>query len=92
MGESSRSSYERGKEHEEDYEKRTEDSHMEKHATTAHEPGERPSFAMKVVRVHFSAFSRQIHEAVRIRRKAENSNILNSKSQYNKDANCQDWS
>ena len=84
VGESSRSSYERGKEHSEDYQNQTEDSHMEKHAMTSHNQEERPSFAMKVVKVHFSALSRQIHESVRIRRRAIGSTILNSKSEYNR--------
>ena len=57
---------------------------MEKHAVSCHSGEERPTFGMKVVRTHSSALSRQIHEAVRIRRKAETSTILNSKSEYSR--------
>ena len=82
VGESARTSYERGKEHQDDYQKEKADSHMEKHAQTEH-PGEgKPPFAMKIVKTHFSAFSRQIHEAVRIRSRA--AVALNSKGQYNR--------
>ena len=82
VGESARTSYERGREHLDDYKKAKEDSHMEKHAQTEHLGEEKPEFAMKVVKYHFNAFSRQIHEAVRIRRRA--GVTLNSKGQYNR--------
>ena len=56
---------------------------MAKHAQLDHADLEgKPVFTMKVVRSHYSALSRQIHEAVRIRRNEEN--ILNSKGQYNR--------
>ena len=82
VGESSRTSFERGKEHQEDYRKMTEDSHMCKHAENEHHGQEKPSFAMKVVKTHFGAFARQVHEAVRIRRKE--AIILNSKGEYSR--------
>ena len=84
VGESSRSSYERGKEHDDDYNKKKEDSHMEKHSRTSHSAGEKPSFSMKIIKTHQNAFQRQIHEAVRIRRRAQDAIILNSKSEYNR--------
>ena len=84
VGESARSSQERGKEHQDDYNKKLEKSHMEKHAVSCHSGEKRPTFGMKVVKTHSSALSRQIHEAVRIRRKAKTSTILNSKSEYSR--------
>ena len=57
---------------------------MEKHAVSCHSGEKRPTFGMKVVKTHSSARSRQIHEAVRIRRKAKTSTILNSKSEYSR--------
>ena len=46
--------------------------------------GEQPKFIMKVVGSHRSALSRQISEAVRIRRRGGESMILNSKAEYNR--------
>ena len=58
VGESSRTSFERGKEHQEDYRKMTEDSHMCKHAENEHHGQEKPSFAMKLkeVKTHFGKY------------------------------------
>ena len=63
-----------------------EKSHMEKHATSCHTDAEKLEFSMKVVKPHQSALTRQVHEAVRIKRRAAASNttILNSKSEYSR--------
>ena len=82
VGESSRSSYERGGEHFSDYSKMQIDSHMFKHAMNDH-PGEtKPEFQFKVIKTFQSALDRQISEAVRIRRRGES--VLNSKGVYNR--------
>ena len=82
MGESSRSSYERGGEHADDYRKETSDSHMHKHATTDHHGEENPTFSFKVVKSFQNALARQVSEAVRLRRRGDI--VLNSKGVYNR--------
>ena len=67
VGETSRSVYERSKEHWGAWRNRTEKSHIWKHQVEAHE-GAAPKFYMRVVKYYKSALSRQIGEAVRIRR------------------------
>ena len=47
-----------------------EDGHMVEHQTMEH-PGEHPEFVFKIVSTHRTALSRQIREAVRIRRRGE---------------------
>ena len=83
IGETARTGHERGLEHRRDYGKETEDSHMTKHWLVEHPGQEKPSFGMKVVRSHRSAFARQIHEAVLIEMGAGD-NLLNSKGEYNR--------
>ena len=83
-GESSKTAYWRGLQHTSDYFRKQENSHMWKHVSETH-PGEEPKdikFGMSVVRQHFSAFSRQIFEAVLIFRAGDN--VLNSKAEYNR--------
>ena len=46
--------------------------------------GEPAEFILRVVGSHRSALSRQISEAVRIRRRGGGGNTLNSKSEYNR--------
>ena len=82
FGETSRTPFERGQEHENDYKKNQEDSHMVKHAQEDHPGEERPRFSMKILRGHTSAFVRQIHEAVLIEMNQEN--VLNSKGEFNR--------
>ena len=83
-GESSRSAYERSKEHFSDYEKLSSKSHMVKHHVLEHQEIEgKISFSVKILRFHRTAFSRQIHEAVKIQLN-ENNNILNSKGEYSR--------
>ena len=56
-----------------------------KHVTDVHQ-GELVDFKMKVVRRHQSALFRQVHEAVRLHRISQNSEvkILNSRGEYNR--------
>ena len=83
IGESARTSYERGREHLEDYQNEKEDSHMHKHFVLDHpQDKEMPRFTMKVMKAHHSALSRQIHEAVLIQLNEDK--VLNSKGQYNR--------
>ena len=84
IGESARSGYERGRDHQEDYEKMEFDSHMLMHQILSHgELQEKLTFSMKILKVHTSAFMRQVHEAVAIEMNEKN-NILNSKGGYNR--------
>ena len=83
-GTTSRSLHERGAEHlkafkDGDQEK----SFMLKHSLDKHE-GKYIQFNMKVIKKHYSAFSRLTHEAVRIDRNSRNPNVssLNSKSEF----------
>ena len=82
FGETARTTFERGQEHENDYLKGKEDSHMMKHWIEAHPNEDKPRFSMKVLRGHTSAFVRQIHEAVLIEMHADN--VLNSKGEFNR--------
>ena len=56
---------------------------MYKHLSDAHKDEKRENikFGMTVVKQHFSAFSRQIHESILIFR---DKNVLNSKSMFNR--------
>ena len=56
---------------------------MHKHQAMEH-GGEPPAFHMRVVSYHRSALNRQVKEAVRIRRRGGASNILNSRSEFNR--------
>jgi hypothetical protein len=85
IGESSRSCYERGWEHQGDCDQLKPGSHMLKHILDKHE-GKQPGeviFMMKALRFHKSAFERQVHEAVLIQDNRSH-NILNSRSEYNR--------
>ena len=96
VGESSRSLYERAKEHEADRQARSEDSHQIKHWLTEHQdllaP---PRFRFQVIQSFQDPLSRQLAEAVRIDLRGEA--VLNSKSEYNKcrvprlTINLKDW-
>ena len=85
IGETSRSSYERGSEHKKDLKYRRTRSHLLRHCVEAHE-NEDPDeieFGMKVVSSHKTSFERQLAEAVLI----ENNNgpyLLNSKLEYSR--------
>ena len=84
VGETARSIYERGKEHWEAWKSRREDSHIYKHMELHHGGKEDPNFVFKVVQFHRSALSRQVGEAVRIRRRGGEGGILNSRSEYSR--------
>ena len=82
IGESSRSANERGGEHQDDFAKKKEDSHQFKHTENDHHGPNPPKFEFRVVGTFQSAMTRQIAEAVRIRR--EGDAILNSKGVFNR--------
>ena len=85
IGETSRSSYERGGEHYKDLEHKRHKSHMLKHAVN-HHPGMNPDhikFEMKILSSHKTAFERQIREAVLIEKFA-GPKLMNSKLEYNR--------
>ena len=83
VGETSRSIEERAQEHWGAARRREEKSHMNKHQIMEHN-GEQPEFIFKLISSHKTALSRQIKEAVRIRRRGGASQILNSRSEFNR--------
>ena len=83
VGESSRSLQERIQEHWGSYRRREEGSHIRKHQDQQH-PDQEPLFLVKTVSTHRTALSRQVREAVGIRRRGGKSSILNSKSEFNR--------
>ena len=86
VGETSRSSYERGWEHYNDMVTLKNKSHMLKHAIINH-PGQDildVKFGMKVVQFCKSSFERQILESVVIQKERNDHNILNSRAEYNR--------
>ena len=70
VGETSRSIAERSREHWSSYKGGHEDSHINKHQLMEHSAAP-PDFVMRVVGSCKSALSRQVMEAVRIRRRGE---------------------
>ena len=84
VGETSRTVYERSKEHWGAWRSGKEDSHIKKHQENNHGGGGSPKFMMRVVGYYKSALSRQIGEAVRIRRRGGAGMVLNSKSEFNR--------
>ena len=82
IGESSRSLYERGKEHWRGYRTKAEDSHIYKHQEL-HHGGDEPKFHLRPIRFLRTALTRQIYEAVLIQRWGEDV-VLNSKGEYNR--------
>ena len=83
MGESSRSGYERGMNHLDDYKARHEDSHMWGHALTHHGGRMDLQFKFVIVKTFQKALTRQISEAVRTRKRGEDL-ILNKKGVFNR--------
>ena len=85
IGESCRSAYERGGEHRADYMKRKPDNHQWKHQSNDHhgELDSQSQFKFKVELQCKSALTRQISEAVLIRRRGADM-ILNSRAEYNR--------
>ena len=83
VGETSRSLQERGMEHWRAARGKKETSHMRIHQEQQH-GGEEPSFILKPVSFHRTALSRQLSEAVRIRRRGGEGAILNSKAEFSR--------
>ena len=83
VGESARTGYERGLEHQKDAKQKKENSHIATHCAENHSGQGREKFSMKVMRTHRTALTRQIHEAVVIAN-CWNKNLLNSKQEYNR--------
>ena len=81
VGESSRSMFERCKEHSKDYKDGTTDSHMMKHWDDSHRGEDRPAFNFFKIRQFKDSLSRQVAESVRIELRG---NTLNSKGVYNR--------
>ena len=82
-GETSRIILEWTKEHWKGYMGAKKDNHMWKHQEMEHK-GEPAKFIMRVEGSHKSVLSRQVREAVRLRRRGGEGNILNSKLKYNR--------
>ena len=82
IGESARSVYERGLEHQDDYRKEKDESHMMSHANESHSEEGRPKFSLKVLKSHKTPLYRQVHEAVLIAKYQPIT--LNSKLEYNR--------
>ena len=76
IGESSRSIYERGKEHWRGFRTKAEDSHIYKHQELHHK-GQEPNFHLRPIRFLRTAMTRQVYEAVLIQRWGEDV-VLNS--------------
>ena len=66
VGESSRSMYERGGEHWQDWRAKKPSSHILKHQEEVHDGDEEAKFTLRVVKSFRSALARQVGEAVRI--------------------------
>ena len=81
-GITSRSSFERSKEHVEGLNKCHSENALYKHKSD-HHLGQEVKFSMKIVRKHYKAISRVVHEAVRINRQSLSSIVsMNSKSEF----------
>ena len=86
IGETSRSTYERGWEHCNDLAQLNPRSHMLKHCISKH-PGQDMSkvkFGMKVVKYCKTSFDRQIQESVLIQKERQEHHLLNSRTEYNR--------
>ena len=79
-----RSAAERSEEHLHDLGAQKDDSHMWKHKLLEHPEDPKVSFTMKVLKKHYSAFERMVTESTLITMNHNTSNILNSKSGYNR--------
>ena len=87
IGETSKSAYERGREHVNTFRDLNETSHMLKHALIDHEGMEFKDieFGMRVTQSYRSAIERQIGEAVKIEREyRRRKKLLNSKGEFNR--------
>ena len=59
-------------------------NHMVKHQELLHGGEPAPNFLMRIVSHHKSALSRQVAEAVRIRRRGGDGAVLNSRGEFNR--------
>ena len=84
IGETSRSIYERSKEHWEGAKKNCSKNHMVKHMVMEHGGTGEPNFYMKVRGYYKTALARQVAEAVMIRRRGGEGAILNSRGEFNR--------
>ena len=84
IGETSRSIYERSKEHYEGAKRGSTKNHMVKHRMMEHTGEQEPKFNMKVRGYYKTALARQVAEAVLIRRRGGEGAILNSKGEFNR--------
>ena len=84
IGETSRSIFERSREHWEGARKWEDKNHMVQHQKIEHGGEQEPVFAMKVIRFYKTALARQVAEAVRIRRRGGEGAILNSRGEFNR--------
>ena len=85
IGETCRSSFERGREHLDAREDLKPDSHMLKHVLLHHEEKQdEVHFDMTIKKFHRSAFERQVHESVIIQASRNNSNLMNSRAEFNR--------
>ena len=86
VGESARSAYERGLEHQVDLQRLEEDSHMLKHIARNHQDKRisEVEFGMRVISFTRSALERQVLESVKIQEERSKNLILNSKSEYSR--------
>ena len=82
VGETSRSLYERTKEHIRDGQNRAEDSHIAKHWEQVHGGEEMPEFRFRIVRSFKDSLSRQVAESIRIDLRGEQ--VLNSRTVYSR--------
>ena len=84
VGETCRSIYERSRELWEGARKWNSNNHMVKHQELLHGGEPAPNFLMRIVSHHKSALSRQVAEAVRIRRRGGDGAVLNSRGEFNR--------
>ena len=86
IGETARSVYERGLEHQSGLEKMEEDNHMMKHMANYHQDKEigEVNFGIRVVKFTQSALERQILESVKIQEERKKHLIMNSKAEYSR--------
>ena len=83
IGETSRSLYERGKEHWKSFHTKAEDSHILKHQMLHHDGQQDANFHLRPIKFLTTALRRQLSEAVRIQRLGEDV-VLNSRGEYNR--------
>ena len=82
IGETARSHHERSREHWDSFKNGNKDSHILKHHLLHHGGEGEPEMHFKIVGSYRSALSRQVGEAVKIRRRGGEGSILNSKGEF----------